>query len=265
VYPILIDWTIPGLGFHLRMPSFGFFLAAAFVSAIQLGHYRALKKGYDPEVMGNFYVVLILSSMLGARATYVGLEWDRFSTRPWEMFLIWRGGLVFYGGVLGGFLGCYAFVRTHGMSPLALADLAAPCLALGHAVGRIGCFLNGCCHGVPTDLPWGVAFPFTTGGSMVPRHPTQIYEAVGVGLICLWLSRHFYRAHRPGSVAVLYGILYAPLRFAVEMLRGDDRGGSWLGLSPSQLGSIACLALAVAAWAVFVRGRPLVGLDDKPV
>lgn len=265
MHPILVDTVVPVLGWHLRMPAFGFFLALAFVAAIQLGHHRALKKGYDPEVMGNFYVVLILSSMLGARATYVGLEWDRFATRPWEVFLIWRGGLVFYGGVLGGFLGCYAYVRAHGMSPLALADLAAPCLALGHAIGRLGCFMNGCCHGLATDLPWGVAFPFTTDGSMIPRHPTQIYEAIGVMVIFAILSRHFYRPHRPGSVAVLYGVLYAPLRFAVECLRGDDRGGFLAGLSPSQIGSIVTLIVTAAAWALFVKRQPLVGLDDKPV
>lgn len=255
MYPILLDFVVPGVGFHVRLPSYGFFLALAFLSAIQLGHVRAMKKGLDPEVMGNFYVVLILSSMLGARATYVFLEWDRFVTKPWEAFLLWKGGLVFYGGVLGGFLGCFAFVRWAKMSALEMADLAAPCLALGHAVGRMGCFFNGCCHGVVTHSPFGIAFPYTTGDHL-PRHPTQLYEVAGLIVIVIVLSRIFWQRHRPGMVAIWYAILYGPLRFAIEMYRGDDRGGFFLGFSPSQLGSFVVLTAGFLVWFFVVRHQP---------
>ena len=253
MHPILLDFVVPGVGFHVRLPSYGFFLAMAFLCAIQLGHWRAMKKGYDPEVMGNFYVVLILSSMIGARATFVGIEWQRFAPHPWEAFLLWRGGLVFYGGLLGGFLGCYAYVKRYKMNVLAMADLAAPCIALGHAIGRLGCFFNGCCHGLPTGSSWyGVAFPYTTGDFQL-RHPTQLYEAAGLAVLVWFLSRMFWRPHRPGAVAVWYALLYAPLRFAVEMLRGDPRGAFTFGLSPSQLGSVVALAAGLLVWALQVR------------
>lgn len=267
MHPILLDFTVPGVGFHVRLPAYGFFLALAFLSAIQLGHVRAMKKGLDPELMGNFYVVLILSSMLGARATYVALEWQRFADRPWEALLLWKGGLVFYGGLLGGFLGCYAFVRWARMSALAMADLAAPCIALGHAVGRLGCYFNGCCHGVPTSGPFGVAFPYTTGDYQL-RHPTQLYETAGLIVIVIVLSRIFWRAHRPGAVAVWYALTYAPLRFVVEMYRGDARGGFLYGLSPSQVGSVVALAAGLLVWALQVRFQSVKEVelagDDPP-
>ena len=255
MHPILLDFTVPGVGLHVRLPAYGFFLALAFLSAIQLGHVRAMKKGLDPELMGNFYVVLILSSMIGARSTYVWLEWDRFHDRPWEALLLWKGGLVFYGGVIGGFTGCFVFVRWAHLSALELADLAAPCLALGHAIGRMGCFFNGCCHGVPTSGPFGVAFPYTTG-DYVPRHPTQLYEAAGLIVLVIILSRIFWRRHRPGMVAVWYALLYAPLRYTVEMYRGDDRGGWFWGYSPSQVLSFVLIAFGLLMWLTVVRRQP---------
>lgn len=263
MYPILLDFTVPGAGFHVRLPAYGLFLALAFLSAIHLGHVRAMRKGMDPETMGNFYVVLILSSMVGARATYVFLEWPRFADRWWEAVLIWRGGLVFYGGLLGGFLGCHAFVRRARMSALEMADLAAPCVALGHAVGRLGCFFNGCCHGLPSgDSRFGVAFPYTSGDYAL-RHPTQLYEAAGLAVIVVALSRMFWRPHRPGSVAVWYALLYAPLRFVVEMYRGDPRGGFFLGLSPSQLGSVVALTAGLLVWMLQVRFQRVVAVKGS--
>lgn len=258
MYPILLDWVVPGVGFHVRLPAYGFFLALAFLSAIQLGHMRAMKKGLDPEMMGNFYVVLILSSMLGARSTYVALEWERFVDRPWEAFLLWKGGLVFYGGLLGGFLGCFAFVRWAKLSALDMADLAAPCLALGHAVGRLGCFFNGCCHGVVTgSKTYGIAFPYTTGDYQL-RHPTQLYEVAGLVAIVYILSRIFWQKHRPGAVAIWYAVLYAPLRYTVELYRGDDRGGWFWGYSPSQVGSFVAMAAGILVWLIWVRRQPVV-------
>jgi phosphatidylglycerol:prolipoprotein diacylglycerol transferase len=246
MHPVLVDFTVPVAGTRVVLPTFGLFLALAFLAAIQLGHHRAVRRGIDPEAMGNFYLVLIVSSMVGARATYVALEWERYLGRPWDVFLFWKGGLVFYGGLAGGFAGCLAFVRLQRMDVRAMADLAAPCLALGHLVGRIGCFFNGCCYGLPTGAPWGVVFPHTAQ-DVAPRHPTQIYEALGLVVIFVVLSRLWEARLRRGTVAVAYLAMYAPLRFAVEMIRGDDRGGEIAaGLSISQVASVAGLAVAGA-------------------
>ena len=251
MHPILLDFVIPGIGARIVLPTYGFFLASAFLAAIQLGHHRAMKKGYDPDVMGNFYLVLILSSMVGARSTYVWLEWDRFAERPWEAFLLWKGGLVFYGGLVGGFIGCWLYVKYHRMDPWAVADLVAPCLALGHLIGRMGCFFNGCCYGGPSSAPWACTFPFGAH-DLVPRHPTQIYEVLGLIVIFIVLSRMFWAGRTPGTVAIAYAVLYAPLRFVVEMYRADDRGGWFFGLSISQLISIVVFIAGLAAWAVLV-------------
>ncbi|MBI4863533.1 MAG: prolipoprotein diacylglyceryl transferase [Candidatus Riflebacteria bacterium] len=244
MHPILLKFNVPFIDRPFILPTFGFFLALAFIAAIHVGHRRATKLGYDSQVMGDFYVVLILSAMVGARLVYVALEWRRFADAPWEALLLWRGGLVFYGGLVGAFLGCLVFCRVKGLSPWAIGDLSAPCIALGHMLGRCGCFFNGCCYGQATTLPWGMSFPLTANDTIL-RHPTQAYEGIGLALLFLFLSWMFFRPHRPGAVAITYVVLYAPLRFGIEMIRGDDRGGFFTGgLSISQLLSIAAFVAA---------------------
>jgi len=262
MYPVLLSFKIPILDIPFALPTYGFFLATAFVLAIQLGHVWAMRKGYDPEVMGNFYVVLILSSIAGARAVFVWLKWPSyFADHMWESVLIWRGGLVFYGGVIGGVIGCLIYVFYHRLDPWAIGDLAAPCLALGHMVGRVGCLLNGCCFGGPTDLPWGMSFP-ATAYDKIPRHPTQLYEILGLAVIFLLLGRLFWRPHRAGAVAMTYVGLYACLRFTIEVFRGDDRGGAFAGgFSVSQWIAIGALLASLVGWTRILR-RPVLNEEE---
>lgn len=240
--PIALDITTP-LG-RLVIPSFGLCLATAYLVALAMGARRAAARGYDPDTTADMFLYLLLGAVGGARITYVMLEWDQFRGNPLSALMIWKGGLVFYGGIIGGYLASLAFMKYHKVPALPMADLSVGCVAVGHMIGRVGCFLNGCCYGQLTQQPWGVTFPYTAGPH--PRHPTQLYEIAGLLVVLAFLEWRYRRPHRQGSIVALYLSLYAVLRFSVEMLRGDDRGGEFFGLSISQDLSIVGFFLGLA-------------------
>ncbi len=158
-----------------------------------------------------------------------------------------RYGFVFYGGLIGGLAAGFLHARTLKLPFLKLADWFMTALALGHGIGRFGCLAAGCCYGRHTDLPWGVALAGDPS-----RHPTQVYEALlnlalfGV-LVRFILPRVTKGRWRPGAGLAAYVLGYAALRFAVEFLRGDDRGAFVAGLSPSQWVALGAVAATLAA------------------
>jgi phosphatidylglycerol:prolipoprotein diacylglycerol transferase len=156
----------------------------------------------------------------------------------------WQGGLAFYGGlVLAVPVGLW-YARRKQLGVWRIADLTAPPIAFGLFFGRMGCFLNGCCYGTPTTLPWGVDFPQVVGKQHL--HPTQLYEAIGalaIFALLYWVVRP--RKHRHGDVFAWMLVLYGALRFVLEFLRNDERGGL-LGLSTSQW-----IGIPLVAWGVY--------------
>ena len=253
VPPLQLSIHLPfsSAGFHL--PVYGLCFSLAFLAAIGLAHHRAAGLGLDTDRLSDLYLVIIVSSLIGARTLFVCLEWKRFVAQPLEAIRFWRGGLVFYGGLIGAFVSSMVYVRKTGLSIPEIADLAAPSLALGQAIGRLGCFANGCCFGQPSTLPWAC---HAAAFDMTLRHPTQLYESLGLfGILCALLLAARKRP-RHGTLAAGYAILYAALRFSIECLRGDDRGGFFAGgLSISQLISVGTLALGLAA-GCFLATRP---------
>ena len=251
----LAIWLPPGSSV-LHLPAYGICFSLAFLAAIGLAHYRAPALGLDPETIADVYLVVVVSSLLGARLLFVALEWRRFAQHPLEALLFWRGGLVFYGGFIAAVAASWICVRLKGLPVLSVADLAAPSLALGQAIGRLGCFANGCCFGVPCSLPWAchaASFDATL------RHPTQLYESLGLVAILILLLAMARRRPRPGTSAITYTVLYAGLRFSIECVRGDDRGGFFAGgWSISQLISISALAAGLSG-AMFLATRRPVG------
>ena len=138
------------------------------------------------------------------------------------------------------------------------ADFLITALPLGHALGRIGCFLAGCCYGKPTTLPWGVVFtnpdtlvPVQLQG--VPLHPTQLYETACNLLLFFYLHKAYQKKHTAGSILIRYIIGYSAIRFIIEFFRGDYRGAFILGLSPSQALAVCAVVLAAAVYALFIK------------
>jgi phosphatidylglycerol:prolipoprotein diacylglycerol transferase len=143
------------------------------------------------------------------------------------MFYIHRGGIVFYGGFVGGVLGAWIYARIKKLDFWKLADLLAPSLVLAHAFGRLGCFMNGCCYGKSCSLPWGVEFPAGTvadwgpGAPLGPVHPTQLYEAAFLFYFSFALMIIDRGKKFEGQTVASYGLIYALFRFIVEFWRGD--------------------------------------------
>ncbi len=157
---------------------------------------------------------VVLCGLLGARIFYIFLNFDFFISNPLEMIMIQKGGLAWQGSLIFGFISGIVFIRLKKLNVLDMLDLTAPYIALGQSVGRIGCFLNGCCFG--KEVSWGVYFPV----HHARLHPTQLYSTVGLFLVFLILKA--YRKKAPqGGVFILYIILASVLRFGVEFFRAD--------------------------------------------
>jgi phosphatidylglycerol:prolipoprotein diacylglycerol transferase len=252
------------IAFHigsLEIHSYGLMMAIAFIAGIWTASRRGLRDGIAPEKIMDIGPWLIVGTIVGARTLHVVTYWhEEFADRPfWEVFAVWHGGLVFYGGLIGATAAGVLYARLKNIALWKLADVLAPSIALGYVFGRIGCLLNGCCYGMPCSLPWAIHFP--SGHETYPNgvHPTEIYDSLlslvlYIGLA--WLYRH---KKFDGQVFATYLLCYAVTRSIVESFRGDYTSihiHSALHLTPAQLISIGIFAAGVALWAVLSRLQP---------
>ncbi len=227
MHPILLK-----LG-PITLYSYGLMLAIGFLAALQLAVRRARTLSLDPALIQSLALIVLLFGIVGARLSYVLLFWEDFRGNLWEILRLDHGGLVFYGGLLGGILSGVIYLKRKNLLRWQVVDLVIPPLVLAHAIGRLGCFLNGCCYGEPTSLPWAVAFP----NEGILRHPTQLYESAALALIFLLLKVVEGRRPTPGFITLLYGFLYGAWRFLIEFLRGDNAQLA-LGLTAFQWASL---------------------------
>lgn len=243
MYPVLIK--IGPLTIH----TYGVLVAAGFLIAISLAVRQAKKQGIPSDRIIDVGFYILLSAIIGSRLLFVATNAGYYLRHPLDMLKIWEGGLVFYGGLLLAVPVAVWYMRKHRLDAWTIADIFAPYIALGHAVGRLGCFSAGCCYGKHAeDLPWAVTFlhPESLAKIGIPLHPTQIYESIGElanFLILITLRR--YQSFN-GQLFWTYILLYSILRFIVEFFRGDEaRGYIIQGLSTSQGISIIMAVVAV--------------------
>ena len=220
MYPILIEF-----GFF-KIFTYGLLVATGFLVAILLASSRAEKEGLDSQKVLDLCFYVMVSALLGARLLYVIVEYRYFLDSPLEIFKFWKGGLVFYGGLILGVLISLWYLKRNQMPMWKTADLLAPSIALGQLIGRWGCFFAGCCFGKKTDVAWGITFtdPRSLAPLEISLHPTQVYlslNAVFIFIFLMWLSK---RKVFDGQILWSYGILYSIGRFVIEYFRGDDRG-----------------------------------------
>ena len=218
MYPVLLK-----LG-PITIRFYGAMIAIAFLTAIYVAKSEAKRKGLGSESMIDFASLAIISGILGARLYYVILHIDSFLEHPLDIIKIWQGGLAFHGGILGGFLAGIWFTRKRVIPFWKFADAGAPGIILAQAIGRAGCFLNGCCFGKETNVSWAVTFrnPESMAPLNVPLHPTQLYEIVGNLSIFLLLYRLRVKKMADGYIFLLYAIMYSVLRCGIEFFRDDS-------------------------------------------
>ncbi|MCX5751607.1 MAG: prolipoprotein diacylglyceryl transferase [Candidatus Saganbacteria bacterium] len=240
MHPILFQY-----GF-ISIHSYGVMAALGFLVGICLVLWLAYKANVDINKILDLAIVVMVSAIIGARLFYVIGFWPAYAARPWEIFMVWQGGLVFYGGLIVAALSTMIFLRVNKMPFWKVLDFITFATVIGMIFGRIGCFLNGCCYGIETKVPWAVQFPELLG----KRHPTQIYESIDL-LIILGILFIIYRLVKKDGIVFAFGLmLYAIHRFLVEFLRENPY--YFFGLSAAQWISIL---LFVVGWMVLFRKK----------
>lgn len=198
--------------------SYGFFVALAMLTALALASQRSASYRLEKTQAADFLFALFISGIAGARLWYCFQHAEDYLSDPLRIFWIQEGGLVWYGGFFGATIAGAVYARFRRWPVLKLADFFAPILAAAHAVGRVGCFFNGCCYGLHTDSFWGVRFP----GMSQAHLPAQLYESGLLLLLSFYLSRVPYDEKKEGRIFSLYLLGYGAIRFTVEFFRGDN-------------------------------------------
>lgn len=250
MYPVLIKYG------DFAIYTYGFFIALGFLAGMSVGKTEAKRIGLDPGKIMDFAFYVLIAAIICSRLFYVITAPEKFLDDPVEIFRIWNGGLVFYGGFIGAVAVGIIYLKKHKMPLWKTADLAAPSVAIGHFFGRIGCFFAGCCHGRECDLPWAVVFthPKTLALPGIPLHPTQLYSAFSNLTIfgLLWFFRT--RTRFDGQLFWSYVFVYGIARSIIETFRGDDRGGLLFEmLSVSQTIGLSMSVVAVVMLAILVK------------
>ena len=295
-------WPSFGRVFGETVPAYFVMLILGFAAATFVAARNAKRSGYDHDVIIDLSLLSLIMGTVGGRLLHVvadGFFWDyvHLCTDPdavvwrtvvssaecanlhgrwdaaasachaverdcfaWAAF--WNGGLAYYGGLIAATATGIAFLKREGFPVGKGVDFVGAVLPLGIFFGRMGCFLGGCCFGLPAKPPLGLSFPPNSPASYEqfeagllaskhlpsqPVHPTQLYEAIGCLAIAAWLVLYERRKRFDGQILLLFLAAYAVLRFLLEYLRADDRG-AWLGLSTSQLISVGILGAVALIW-----------------
>ncbi len=263
MYPKLIDFgqiTLFGQTFQPILHTYGFLLAAGFLVALWIAARRATKIGVETKMTMDLGLAILIAALVGAKLLLLIVDWNHYRHDPWSLL---RSGGIFYGGLVAAILTALWYLRKHRLPPWKMGDILAPSIALGHAIGRLGCFAAGCCYGRPTTSLLGVTFTNDYAHQVVgvplgvALHPTQLYEAgaeFAIFVFLMWLST---RKRFDGQIFWTYIALYSVARFIIEIFRGDlGRGSVFSGaLSTSQF--IALIMFGVSILALFfLRKRP---------
>jgi len=258
--------------------TYGVAMASAFAINLVLLHRRAPLEGLSSKTIVNTSICVILGTLIGGRMLFVITQWSKYAEEPLGLIKFWEGGLVFYGGYIGSFVAAMIYIwGVKRQRYLPYPDIMAPYFGLGLAIHRsFGCYLNGCCYGAPTTLPWAVRFPLTQHGTKFYGaeaflHPTQLYEALAA--LTIFFALLWFRPRRKyyGQSTALMCIMYAVFRFSIEMVRGDQMRGTVGTFSTSQFISLGFFIIGVALLIfaqvskrkVWRSGDPLIEGDEE--
>jgi phosphatidylglycerol:prolipoprotein diacylglycerol transferase len=256
MFPKLIDTG----GFFL--PTYGVFVAVAFLVAIWLTGRLAAKAGFQADKITNLAIYCALAGMAGAKLLMFLFDWRTYWENPGEIFTFstLQAAGVYQGGLIIAILFAVYYMKRVALPVLATCDVFAPGLAIGHAIGRLGCLAAGCCWGSVCTRPWAITFTSQDAHELtgvplgVPLHPAQIYESIAEFVIFWVLYRFFHRPHADGQIIGGYLLLYSGARFIVEFFRNHEQG-LVAGLSLTQWISLG--TFIAGAWLI-TRARRVV-------
>ena len=250
--------------FGLSVPVYGILTLVGIAVGILWMLYN--RKFYRLKKDDTFFFALycVIFALIGGKVLYIIVEFQHLLQNPEMWKAVITGGMVFYGGVIGGILGGVLYTRQYHLDTWKFFDVAVPGVAIGHGIGRIGCFCAGCCYGAPTDLPIGVIYPKGLGiaPAGVPLLPTQLFEAGAEAVLAVVLFLILRKNKRMGRVTGWYLVLYGVIRFGLEFLRSDPRGAVF-GLSTSQLISIFMVTLGMLLIYGVIQKRRIGNFEPK--
>ncbi|MCP4545900.1 MAG: prolipoprotein diacylglyceryl transferase [bacterium] len=257
----------------LTLHAYGTALAISFLLGLLFARYRARTRGIEERDVFDLFQLIIISAIVGSRILFVVFHLDAYEGRWLHMFSLWEGGLTLYGGILLCFLTSWLFMSKRKISFLGMADVMTPSIGLGIMITRIGCFLNGCCYGLPTHSHLGVCFPphseanrtalsllarnneFLEAGACATIHPAQLYSSLG-GLIILAVLLLLERKGRPvGFTFANFLFVYGLHRFSVDQFRYYEEVMRVLGLSVNQWLSIGFIISSILLHVFLARAR----------
>lgn len=245
--------------FGLKLPSYGMMMALAFVTAIVLCYIRIKKAGLDQDTFLNLAIIALITGLVCAYLLYIFVTYSLKeiieSITSGSFYVFKNGGLVFYGGVIGGIVAAWIYLRIKKARFFDYAAVIVPSIPLAHAIGRVGCFLAGCCYGKVCETPISVIYKNPIGGAPtgVPVFPIQLIESACNIVVFVILMLYVGRKLKKGSVIFLYMILYGIERFVLEYYRYDEIRGIFLGLSTSQWISIVLFVIGVVGMVIMIK------------
>lgn len=234
------------------IPTYGTLVAIAFLVALWVTIRLARRAKLPAEPVTNLAIYCALAGLAGAKLFMILFDWKSYWEDPASLFSLntLQAAGVYQGGFLLAFITAFLYMRHNRLPVLDTCDVFAPGIALGQAIGRLGCFSAGCCWGVECHLPWAITFKNIQAHDLtgvplgLPMHPTQLYESAADALIFAFLYRAINKSHAPGSILGWYLVLYSSARFVIEFFRFHEQGLHF-GLSYTQWISLATLAAGV--------------------
>ena len=249
MHPLLFEISLFGMvvPFH----TYGLMIAIGFLLGIATVRKLSQKSGMNADDNADLAFWLLVYGFLGSRILFIITRLSYFLDHPADMFKVWEGGLVFFGGLILSTAYAFYHFRKHKLNPWRMIDVLSPGLVIAHAFGRLGCFAAGCCYGRATDLPWGVSLQSELIDDSlrgIPIHPVQLYEFSALLILYFGLLRVFKSKKMDGQVGLTYFMTYPLIRSVVETYRGDSIRGFVVDgiLSTSQFISILVFGAALA-------------------
>ena len=256
MHPVLIH-----LG-PFTLYTYGLLVATGVLLGLWLARRQAARAGLDAERVWNLGIYMVLAALVGAKLWLVVADWGYYLGHPRDIFTFGTllSGGTYYGGFLTALVVAALYSRHFHLRFLPLADVYAAPLALGHAIGRLGCFAAGCCYGKPTSLPWGVTFINPYANALVgtplgiPLHPTQLYEAAAEFATFIFLVILGRRQRFTGELFAAYAVLYGVTRGTIEFFRGDPDRTLLAGGAFSLMQVVSVALILIGGW-LLLRGR----------